>query len=158
MEPTILDIYTSSSTSPQKKKVFSPGESIQWNVIHAIRDPADIGRPYRVYWRMEYFRHNYANAGDFEVLFRPHVVVRGNLTYRWEATHNWWWFNTIPEIPADLRLPSDEIEALEALRDGRPLQMFWPGFWKLTVHLMMSETDTGRPFATMSDWYYAILS
>ena len=51
IRPLILGVYTSAKGSRQKKRVFRPGDSIQWNVFHILVPPLplpEVGQPIQI--------------------------------------------------------------------------------------------------------------
>ena len=160
MEPVVLDIYTSSTIRADRKKVFSPGESIQWNAVHTVRDGSFLGRAYKMLWVVEYWANIYAQVEGphFDAVFQPVIVASGEFTYRWETTVNTWWYDRIPAVAAEPPLHyTDRRDTLGRLARGEENLLFGPGMWKLTVHIRMTEASTGRPFGTKGDWHYMIL-
>lgn len=159
MEPVVLDIFTSSTTSGERKKVFSPGDSLKWTAIHTVRDGSFLGRPFKILWVLDYWAHLGAQVEGphFDALFKPMVLFSGDFTYRWETMGNFMWYDRIPRM--DVITPftyTDRRDSLDRLARGENM-VFGPGIWKLTVHIRMTEASTGRPFGTKSDWYYSIM-
>ena len=159
MEPIILDVFTSAKDSPRRKKVFSQGDSIQWNVIHTVDEGDFIGRQYRTYW---YIKHWSLAAltweePDCEVLFHPLVMVKDDFTYTSEVRHDWWWSTGIASS-TDISVPYDgRRETLLRIGGRDPdLMMYLPGFWEFTAYVRMTEGDTGSPFDVLGHWHYLI--
>ena len=156
MEPVILDIFTTPKDSSQRKKVFSPGESIQWNVIHTARDGDFLGRQARVYWYIQHWALTSATWEDpkCDALFRSVVVVKHDFTYSSDVQHSWWWSTSIAPFSADISIPYDGRKQTLLKVGGRDvdLMMYLPGFWKFSAYVRMTDPETGSPFDTMGDW------
>ena len=160
MEPVVLDIFTSSTTRPEPKKVFSPGESLQWNIVHTVRDGSFLGRPYKMTLTMEYWANIYGQVEGphFDAVFKPVVVFSSDFTYVWEYTHIFWWYDRIPVFPLEPTLIyTDRRDTAGRLARGDEGMVFGPGIWKFTTYIRMTETSIGRPFGLKSDWHYLIV-
>lgn len=131
--------------------MFYPGESLQFNAIHTTVDGFPEGEQYRIYWNLEFydnawtFEESDVAGGDFEVIHRPLINTRAIFNYGGPVTHNWWWFDSIPTLPADPPvLSGTKGEVLESIVDGSVgQQVFYPGLWtmKVFIRLLLDEPE-----------------
>lgn len=160
--PKIIDIFTSAKDSFTPKKTFFPGDTIQWNIVHAIQpDTPDVS-----YAVLFLFRH-YAGYGtskewqglkkwDLELVYHPmNILSSGRFTYEYPAMITFVSLPyPLPDIGTGINISGTRAEIVNEFLSWKVST--WPWYQQFTAIVSLPDV-TGRPYDLRSDWNYYVV-
>ncbi|MGI9412908.1 MAG: hypothetical protein ACR2PM_04525, partial [Hyphomicrobiales bacterium] len=147
-----------------RKTVFVPGETIQYNVSF-LADSGASASEVRLYFVVEPVANYSTTAEDhYETIYRPQRILKGEGLVGTDPAHASW-TAPIPEVPLVdagdgrlVRVPLEgtRAEATQNLARGEFNLLFVPGFYKFFAIVQLTELATGRPFDVSDTSVYSI--